>query len=189
MFDPVGPILTMSSKRALTGVKAMEGLKARVIFQIERPLWKELKVSGVSLPTREVYTSLQTGMIDTINSVPEGLRAYSWWELLKYVQLPYQSYSDAYIMANGTWFNGLPQDLQDLIMEVGREVGAIATKSVMENAEIILDEFKQRGGVVTVLDGAAKAEFDTLMQERVIPQVEDLIAPEVLAAAQEFVKQ
>ena len=189
MFDPVGPILTMSSKRALTGVKAMEGLKARVIFQIERPLWKELKVSGVSLPTREVYTSLQTGMIDTINSVPEGLRAYSWWELLKYVQLPYQSYSDAYIMANGTWFNGLPKDLQDLILEVGREVGEIATKSVMENAEIILDEFKQRGGVVTVLDGAAKAEFDTLMQERVIPQVEDLIAPGVLEAAQAFVAQ
>ena len=189
MFDPVGPILTMSSKRALTGVKAMEGLKARVIFQIERPLWKELKVSGVSLPTREVYTSLQTGMIDTINSVPEGLRAYSWWELLKYVQLPYQSYSDAYIMANGTWFNGLPQDLQDLLLEVGREIGDVATKSVMENADIILDEFKQRGGVVTVLDGAAKAEFDTLMQEKIIPQVEDLIAPEVLAAAQEFVRQ
>ena len=189
MFDPVGPILTMSSKRELTGVKAMEGLKARVIFQIERPLWKELKVSGVSLPTREVYTSLQTGMIDTINSVPEGLRAYSWWELLKYVQLPYQSYSDAYIMANATWFNGLPQDLQDLLLEVGREVGDLATKSVMENADIILDEFKERGGVVTVLDGAAKAEFETLMQERVIPQVEDLIAPEVLEAAQDFVAQ
>ena len=189
MFDPVGPILTMSSKRALTGVKAMEGLKARVIFQIERPLWKELKVSGVSLPTREVYTSLQTGMIDTINSVPEGLRAYSWWELLKYVQLPYQSYSDAYIMANATWFNGLPQDLQDLILEVGREVGDVATRSVMENADVILDEFKQRGGVVTVLDGAAKAEFDELMEEKIIPQVEDLIAPEVLEAAQEFVRQ
>ena len=189
MFDPVGPILTMSSKRELTGVKAMEGLKARVIFQIERPLWKELKVSGVSLPTREVYTSLQTGMIDTINSVPEGLRAYSWWELLKYVQLPYQSYSDAYIMANATWFNSLPQDLQDLLLEVGREVGDLATKSVMENADIILDEFKQRGGVVTVLDGAAKAEFDTLMREKIIPQVEDLIAPEVLKAAQDFVAQ
>ena len=189
MFDPVGPILTMSSKRELTGVKAMEGLKARVIFQIERPLWKELKVSGVSLPTREVYTSLQTGMIDTINSVPEGLRAYSWWELLKYVQLPYQSYSDAYIMANATWFNGLPQDLQDLILEAGREIGDQATKSVMENADIILDEFKARGGVVTMLDGTAKAEFDTLMKERIIPQVEDLIAPEVLEAAQDFVAQ
>ena len=189
MFDPVGPILTMSSKRALTGVKAMEGLKARVIFQIERPMWKEMKVSGISLPTREVYTSLQTGMIDTINSVPEGLRAYSWWEQLKYVQLPYQSYSDAYIMANGTWFNGLPKDLQQLLRDVGKEIGAQATKSVMENAVIILDEFKKRGGVVTVLDGAAKAEFDTLMNEKIVPQVEDLIAPDVLKAAQEFVKK
>lgn len=31
------------------------------------------------------------------------------------------------------------------------------------------------------------AEFDTLMKERIIPQVEDLIAPEVLHAAQDFV--
>ena len=50
-------------------------------------------------------------------------------------------------------------------------------------------QFKQRGGVITVLDGEAKAEFDTLMRERVIPQVEELIAPEVLEAAQECVKQ
>ena len=92
-------------------------------------------------------------------------------------------------MANATWFNGLPQDLQDLILEVGREVGDVATRSVMENADVILDEFKQRGGVVTVLDGAAKAEFDELMEEKIIPQVEDLIAPEVLEAAQEFVRQ
>ena len=34
-----------------------------------------------------------------------------------------------------------------------------------------------------------KAEFDELMEEKIIPQVEDLIAPEVLEAAQEFVRQ
>ena len=189
MFDPVGPILTMSSKRALTGVKAMEGLKARVIFQIERPMWKAMKVKGIGLPTREVYTSLQTGLIDTLNSVPEGLRAYSWWEQLKFVQLPYQSYSDAYLMANGTWFRSLPKELQTLLLDVGREIGDQATKSVMENADIILKQFQDRGGVVTTLDGAAKAEFDQLMNDKIIPQVEDLIAPEVLKAAQAFVAQ
>ena len=52
------------------------------------------------LPTGEVYTSLQTGMIDTINSPPEVLR-HIMGEFLKYAQKPYH-YADAYIMANQT---------------------------------------------------------------------------------------
>ena len=42
-------------------------------------------------------------MIDTINSPPGSIEAYSWWEFLKYAQKPYQYYADAYIMANSTY--------------------------------------------------------------------------------------
>lgn len=188
MYDPVGPVMTFSSARELDSVAAMNGLKARALFKSERPRWKALGAKTVSLPTREVYTSLQTGMIDTINSPPGSIEAYSWWEFLKYAQLPYQSFADAYVMANKTWFDGLPQDLQEVILEVGREIGAKSTSTIMQVGEETLKKFKERGGTVTTLEGASKAEFDKLMAEKVVPQMTELVDSEVLQAAEDFVK-
>ncbi len=186
MFDPVGPVMTFSAARELDSVASMEGLKARALFKGERPRWKALGANTVSLPTGEVYTSLQTGMIDTINSPPGSIKAYSWWEYLKYGQLPYQSFADAYIMANKTWFDGLPEDLQALLLEVGMEIGAQSTATIMQAGEETLTEFRERGGVVTMLDGEAKAEFDRLMEEKVLPEMTELIDAEVLQAATAF---
>lgn len=186
MYDPVGPVMTFSAARELKSVEAMNGLKARALFQIERPLWRALQVNAVSLPTREVYTSLQTGMIDTVNSPPIGVKAYSWWEFLKFGQLPYQSFADAYILANGTWYDGLPQDLKDLLLEVGAEMGKRSTDTIMQTAEDILKEFEARGGVVTRLEGDAKAEFDKLMAEQVLPEMSELVDGDVLEAARAF---
>ncbi|MEX3007633.1 TRAP transporter substrate-binding protein [Hoeflea sp. TYP-13] len=186
MFDPVGPVMTFSAARELTGVAAMKGLKARALIKSERPMWEAFGANTVSLPTREVYTALQTGMIDTINSPPGSIKAYSWWEYLKYAQLPYQYFADAYIMANSDWFNNLPEDLQKIIMDVGAEIGGKSTATIMQTGEDTLSEFKERGGTVTMLDGDAKAEFDALMTEQVMPGMADLVESSTLQAAQEF---
>lgn len=186
MFDPVGPVMTFSAARALDSVAAMEGLKARALIRNERPMWAAYGANTVSLPTGEVYTALQTGMIDTINSPPGSIKAYSWWEYLAYAQLPYQYFSDAYVMANADWFNSLPADLQTLLRDVGAEIGAISTSKILQVGEDTLTEFQQRGGVVTMLEGTAKAEFDTLMVEEVMPAMADLVDQPALEAAQAF---
>ena len=186
MYNPVGPVMTFSAARELTGIDAMKGLKARRLIKSEEPMWDALEANRVSLPTGEVYTSLQTGMIDTINSPPGSIEAYSWWEFLKYAQKPYQYFADAYIMANATWFNGLPKDLQDLIISVGGEIGTISTNGVMDNGENTLSKFVERGGVVTTLSGAEKAKFDALMMEKVMPAMADMIDGDALSAAQDY---
>ena len=132
--------------------------------------------------TRPIY------MIDTINSPPGSIKAYSWWEFLKYAQKPYQYYADAYIMANSTWFNGLPADLQKIIMDVGKEVGTLSTDRIMDHGETVLKEFQDRGGVVTTLSGAEKAKFDKLMKDKVMPAMAKMIDADALKAAQEYAK-
>ncbi len=189
MYDPVGPVMTFSAARALNNLDAMKGLKARALIRSERPLWEAYGANTVSLPTGEVYTALQTGMIDTINSPPGSIRSYSWWEYLQFGQLPYQYFSDAYLMANTTWFNGLPEDLQQLLKDVGKEVGMISTKTILQTGEEALDQFKKRGGTVTVLEGDAKASFEALLEKQVKPKMGELIDTSVLNAAQAFVTQ
>ncbi|HJM52021.1 MAG TPA: TRAP transporter substrate-binding protein [Alphaproteobacteria bacterium] len=189
MYNPVGPFMSFSTKSKMDSIASMKGLKARALFKTERPRWKALNVKMISLPTREVYTSLQTGMIDTLNTVPNGLKAYSWWEYLKFGQLPYQAFADAYLTANSAWFDGLPKDLQQIILDVGKEVGAKSSAQIMKASDDLLKEFQGRGGVVTVLQGAAKAEFDKLSDEVVFPALAELVDADVLKAAQAWSKK
>jgi TRAP-type C4-dicarboxylate transport system substrate-binding protein len=185
MYNPVGPVMTFSTKE-LNGIESMAGLKARALIGAERPMWEALGANTVSMPTREVYSGLQTGLIDTINSPPGSIRAFSWWEYLTHGQKPYQYYADAYIMANATWFNGLPEDLQQLLLDVGAEIGAVSTETILTTGEETLAEFQQRGGVVNTLEGDALAAFDTLMTEKVQPVIADKIDAAVLDAAKAF---
>ena len=152
----------------------------------ERPMWEALGANTVSMPTGEVYSGLQTGLIDTINSPPGSIRAFSWWEYLTHGQKPYQYYADAYIMANATWFNGLPEDLQQLLMDVGAEIGQISTDTILKTGEETLTEFQERGGVVNTLEGDKLAAFDALMTEKVAPAIADKIDADVLDAAKAF---
>ena len=185
MYNPVGPVMTFSTER-LDGVASMKGLKARALIGAERPMWDALGANTVSMPTREVYSGLQTGMINTINSPPGSIRAFSWWEFLAYGQKPYQYFADAYIMANATWFNGLPADLQKLLRDVGAEVGRISTEKIMQTGEETLAEFEGRGGVVTTLSGSSLNEFEALMRDEVIPVIAQKVEARVLEAATAF---
>ena len=186
MYNPVGPVMTFSGKRELTGVEAMKGLKARCLLKSEEPMWDVFGANRVSLPTGEVYTALQTGMLDTINSPPGSIEAYSWWEYLQFAQKPYQYFADAYIMANRTWFDSLPNDLQKLVMDVGREIGNKSTSTILDAGEATLLKFEERGGVITVLSGNEKIKFDKLMKDKVMPAMADLIDSDALKAAQNY---
>ena len=186
MYNPVGPVMTFSSARELTGIDVMKGLKARRLLKSELPMWKALEANAVSLPTGEVYTSLQTGMIDTINSPPGSIEAYSWWEFLSYGQKPYQYFADAYIMANKDWMNSLPENLRSLVLTVGAEVGTVSTNTILNAGEKTLTKFVERGGKITELSGDEKAKFDKLMQEKVMPAMADMFDKDTLSEAQNY---
>ena len=187
MYNPVGPVMTFSGARELSGVDAMKDLKARRLIGAEEPMWKAYGAKIVGLKTSEVYTALQTGMIDTINTPPQSIRAYSWWEFLKFGQRPYQYFADAYIMANSDWFNKLPSDLQKVVQDAGKKFGDVSTGEIIGVGEEVISEFEARGGKMTTLAGAEKDKFNKLMSERVIPAMMDKFDADALEAAEAFV--
>jgi TRAP-type C4-dicarboxylate transport system substrate-binding protein len=108
---------------------------------------------------------------------------------LEYAQKPYQYFADAYIMANRDWFDSLPEDLQSLVMEVGAEVGELATNTILDAGENTLSKFVDRGGIVTTLSGSEKAKFNAMMADKVMPAMADMFDSEVLLEAEKFASQ
>jgi TRAP-type C4-dicarboxylate transport system substrate-binding protein len=188
-YVPVGPYVTFSTKSDMSTVESMRGLKARSLAASERPGFAARGMSVVSLSTEEVYTALQSGMIDTLATVPTAVKAYSWWDHLKFAQLPYSVYADSELMANGTWFNGLPKDMQDLVLEVGRQISDEATKRTMVGNAEALKEMEKKGGKLTTLTGKALEDFIRLDREKTEPELAKMVSPEILAAARRFTQK
>ena len=185
-YNPTGPFMTFTAVRPLTSPEAYKGLKARYLSGVERPRWTALGTDAISLPTGEVYTALQNGMIDTFATVPSAIKAYSWWDHVKYAELPFQFYADSFILANQSWFDGLPADVQQLLVEVGEEISAESTASIMAFSDAVLDEFVARGGQVDTLSDDVKAQFDRINAESVFPAVSEMVDADVLEAAKAY---
>lgn len=189
-YVPVGPYVTFSTKSNMASVASMRGLKARSLAASERPGFAARGMSVVSLSTEEVYVALQNGMIDTLATVPTAVKAYSWWDHLKFAQLPYSVYADSELMANATWFSGLPKDVQAVLLEVGREISKEATAGSMSgNAAALKEMAEKKGGKLTTLTGAALEEFVKLDREKTEPELSKMVSPEILAAARKFVAE
>ncbi len=186
-YNPVGPTMTFSTRESLDTVASMAGLKARVLVKSDRVRWNALKVGKmVSLPTREVYNGLQSGMVDTVATVPGAIKGYSWWEYLKSGQQPYLTFADAYLMANAAWFNGLPADVQKIMREVGAEVSKEATASIMAASDAIIGEFQKRGAKISTLKGAELAAMNKLESEVMEPEYAAMVDADVFAALKKY---
>ncbi|KPP86020.1 MAG: C4-dicarboxylate-binding protein DctP [Rhodobacteraceae bacterium HLUCCO07] len=188
-YNPTGPFMSFTAKRPLTSPDAYDGLKARYLSGVERPRWSALGADAVSMPTGEVYTALQNGMIDTFATVPSAIKAYSWWDHIKYAELPHQFYADSFILANQAWWDGLPEDVQDLLTEVGEEISEESTESIMAFSDEVLEEFEERGGQVDTLSEEAQEEFERINREEVFPGLRKMIDPEVMEAVLEYSSQ
>ena len=74
-------------------------------------------------------------------------------------------------------------------MDVGAEIGALATNTILNAGEGTLTKFVERGGVVTMLTGGEKVKFNAIMADKVMPAMADMFDKNVLMAAEAFAKQ
>ncbi len=188
-YNPIGPMVTFSTRTTIEGLTGLAGMKARVLASVDRPRWKALKADRmISLPTAEVYYALQSGMINALVTPPGAIKSYSWWEYLRSAQLPQVAYSEGYIMANRRWFSTLSPEVQTIFQEVGRRISVEATDSIMASSETILDEFRERGGHITEFEGEDLAALRQLETGVMARQYEEMIDADVFESVVEYTR-
>lgn len=185
---PSGPSAVYSAREDLSSATSFQGTSARVLTDADRPRWEALGVARmVSVPTGEVYTALQSGMIDTLASVPGAVNSNSWWDFLKSVQLPWFVFADGHVLANAGWFDSLPADHRQAVLDAGAAMSAATTAGIMRVAEAQIAQFVEHGGQVFTLEGAALEELRALESGQVWPAMAAQLSPGVLDAAVDYV--
>ncbi len=189
-YNPNGPNYFFSTRPFSGTLDDMKGRKSRYLTTAEKPGIEALGMSGVSVGTEEMYTALKQGMIDTLTTVPSAMESYSWWDSGKYALLPEYGYADSMIVANAAWWNSLPQDVRDVILnEVGPRITAESTQSIMQQSRDVLDRLeREKGGKVTALTDENLEKMRRIFKDKVWPVLAKEMDPEVYKAAMSFMK-
>ena len=123
-----------NSKRPLRTPEDFKGLKFRVM---QSPVFvktvEALGARAVPIAWPEVYTSLQTGVIDGAEVPPSVIELGKLYEVQKYLTLDGHTYTDDCFVISDAFFERLPKDVQLIFVGASR-LAQIADRS----ADVVL---------------------------------------------------
>jgi len=142
-----------NSRRRLRKPGDFKGLKFRTM---ENPVHlasvRQLGAQAVPMSWGEVYTSLQTKVIDGQENPVAIIHAYKLSEVQKYLSLTGHFYSPAPLSMSLKSFNQLKAEWQKLFLEAALNAAAFERKIIRENEAKQLKDLKAQGMVVDTVD-------------------------------------
>jgi tripartite ATP-independent transporter DctP family solute receptor len=142
-------------------VRNPEDLKGLRIRTPPAPIWQEsiraLGATPVALAFGEMYPALQSKVMDGVELVYNNIPAGRFYEVLKYVTESRHIMLVNYEVISSKWFNALPADYQNILVEECEKAGIETSKLIMEKLEkeVKADLIKRGMIVVDNVDIAA----------------------------------
>jgi len=127
-------------------IHSLEDLRKRRIWHwqgdpLGEAFFEASGLSPVPLSIIDVYTSLSTGLIDTVYCPPLGAIALQWFTKTKYITNVPMANGIGSLVVSRRFYQNLPQDLQKLLKRTGRETAeklvAATREENMESLEIL----------------------------------------------------
>ena len=162
------PRMIIATNKRVDTMEDLVGLKMRAVGLGAKALG-DLGVSVVSMSAGEIGEAIQRGTLNSAGSLPfYGIRLLNLHESLKYIIDPgFGAYSAAIIGMNKNVWEGLPEHLQEVILEVGREypthLGGIFFDKDVEDAKLM----KEDGVIVYELSDEEAARW----KDKVLPDL------------------
>jgi len=122
-------------------------------------MWRAFGASPVAIPQTEVITALQNGTVDGFDQALLYMVAANWHTSIKFLTLSGHMYQPAVIAFHKPWFDALPADLRQVLLDEGKAVQEFGRKKVRAMAPQVLQLIKDAGVQVAELSAADKAAF------------------------------
>lgn len=147
-----------ASRKEIKGLGDFDGLRMRVLASFtEIETTKALGASGVPMPLNEVPAALQQGAIDGAASMIDVFLALRSYQVAPYLVPTELWYINSLASVSEVWFQSLPKDIQDAIMEVAAETDAAIFADQLKRMETNRDAWVKNGGTIAPLSAADQA--------------------------------
>src|SRR4051794_26275160 len=115
---------TTTSNKPIQSAKDMDGLKIRVpVSPLSIAMFKALSASPTSLQFSEVYSALQTRIVDAQENPLPIIQVAKLYEVQKYCALSNHIWDGFWFIANGRAWEALPADLKTIVASAINDAG------------------------------------------------------------------
>ena len=149
-----------NDKRPIETLEDMKGLKIRVQNNnLHMAMFEALDCSPTPIAFAELFTALQQKTVDGQENPISNIFEQNYVEVQKYMTLSNHLYTAGANVINEEWFNALPADMQEIIMDAAAKGQEQSGKDLINCEEQMLDYMKSAGMEVTELTPEAQEEF------------------------------
>lgn len=114
IFFVCEPFTIHTSKKKITRLEDIRGLKFRSSGAIQSAIVKQLGGSPVTMPITEVYTSLEKGVIDGVVTAYTAMVSFRLYDVSKYSVLAGLTATPMAVAMNMKTWNSLPPDVKEV---------------------------------------------------------------------------
>ncbi|WDL69661.1 DctP family TRAP transporter solute-binding subunit [Helicobacter winghamensis] len=143
---------------------------------------KAIKAIPQVLPFGEVYSALQTGVVDAAENPLSNLYNSKFYEVQSSITISNHGYLGYLVVASEKFWNSLPQDLQEKFTTAMREATIYEREESAKEEKVLLDRLKaddKTGTKVYELDAAQKQQWQDVMIA-IYPKFYDLVGKELI---------
>jgi TRAP-type C4-dicarboxylate transport system substrate-binding protein len=162
------------TKKPITKLEQLKGMKVRSAGGMINKVLERFGMVPVSVPSPEIYTTLQRGMVDACIFSWASANSYKLYEVSDYVTEIGPGlfvFGPASGILSPQWLAKLPPDLKNIVYGAGRETGFHISNSYEKESEPAKKKHKEHGVEVLSLSDAELARWKEAAQ----PVVEDWI--------------
>lgn len=147
-YTTTGFRIVATASKPVTTPAEFKGLKIRVP---ESPLmvatFKALGANPTPIPWGEIYTSLQSGVVDAVESPPATLNDAHIFEIAKAASLTNHTYTGQYVLMSEKVFQGLTKEQQRAVLEAGRQSTAWERQEAEKQQTASIDKIQKESEV------------------------------------------
>jgi len=158
----------LSVHKPVKTIADFAGLKTRIVpVPLHKQIWEAVGTAPVGLPYGEVYSALQTKVIDAVEINVSSVVGENLWEVGKHMTLTGHYPWHNVIVANKAFFDGLPPDLQTAMRTAGRE-SIVPTMTYTKTQDFAArDDLKKKGVSFAPLEdlAAMKTKVEPIVGE------------------------
>jgi TRAP-type C4-dicarboxylate transport system substrate-binding protein len=139
-------------------------------------IWKSLGFNPVPLPSTELATALQTGLVTALGAPPQVAVIAQYFNHAKNMtDLRWQLLLGATVITKATW-EKVPADVRPALLEAAREGGRRLQAEIRASEQKDIEAMRKRGLNVVAVDAKSREAWRKLA-ESVYPKVRGTIVP------------
>jgi TRAP-type C4-dicarboxylate transport system substrate-binding protein len=139
-------------------------------------VWRSAGFNPVPLPSTELSTALQTGLVEALGSPPQvAVISQFFNHATNMTGLRWQLLQGATLVSKSSW-DKVPADVKPQLQQIAREAGQRLQKEIRDAEQRDIEAMQKRGLNVVPVSAAQRAQWQKLT-ESLYPKVRETIVP------------